>query len=71
VEVKDIIAALDKEIKRLREARELLTGTGTERRRKGSAPGRTRGTKMSAAARRRISAAMKQRWAERKKQIKK
>jgi len=71
VEVKKIIAALDKEIDRLKQARALLTGNTTGPHRKGHTPGRVRGTRMSAAARRRISAAMKKRWAERKKQTRK
>jgi len=65
VEVKKILAALDTEIERLKEARTLLAGNSS-----GHTPGRARGTKMSAAARNRISAAMKKRWAERRKQTK-
>jgi hypothetical protein len=69
VEVKRIVAALEKEIERLKEARALLTGISTTHTKR-AAPGRARGSRMSAAARRRISEAMRKRWADRKKQAK-
>lgn len=69
MEVKRIVAALEKEIERLKEARALLTGTGATYKKR-TAPGRARGSRMSAAARRRISEAMRKRWADRKKQTK-
>jgi hypothetical protein len=58
----ELIAALDAEIARLQQARKLLAGsTGTR--------GSKRGV-MSAEGRARISAAMKKRWAARKKAAK-
>jgi hypothetical protein len=55
----ELIAAIDAEISRLQQARKLLAGsTGTRRGKRGA---------MSAEGRARISAAMKQRWALRRK----
>jgi hypothetical protein len=70
VEVHKIVAELDKEISRLKEARALLAGTsighygGSTRK---STVGRRKST-MSAEGRSRIAEAMKKRWAERRKQ---
>lgn len=69
MEVSKIVAELDKEIARLKEARALLAGTSTSHR----APAKKSAVKprkstMSAEGRRRIAEAMKKRWAERRKQ---
>lgn len=69
MEVKKIIAELDKEIARLKSARDLLVGTpaaGKAKKKSASVPARK--NKMSAEGRRRIAEAMKKRWAERRKQ---
>jgi hypothetical protein len=72
VEVSKIVAELDKEIARLREARALLGGGSPSYRgagkKKSAAP---RKRTLSAEGRRRIAEAMKKRWAERKKQASK
>ncbi|HEX3436851.1 MAG TPA: hypothetical protein VHT24_08790 [Pseudacidobacterium sp.] len=65
--MRNIVAELDKEIARLKEARALLTGAPAGHSRRKATGER----KMSAAGRRRISEAMKKRWAERKKAAKK
>jgi hypothetical protein len=69
VEVSKIVAELDREIARLKEARALLGGAPSSPRgakKKVTAPkGKNR---MSAEGRRRIAEAMKKRWAERRKQ---
>lgn len=70
MEVSKIVAELDNEISRLKEARALLAGTSSSR---GSSTSRKSATKrrkrtMTAEGRRRIAEAMKKRWAERKKQ---
>ncbi len=59
METKQIIAELDKEISRLREARALLTG-GSIRVRAAS----TKRRSLSAEARKRIAEAQKKRWAK-------
>jgi hypothetical protein len=69
VEVSKIVAELDREIARLKEARALLVGEPAPRRgaqKKATAAKRT--GRMSAEGRRRIAEAMKKRWAERRKQ---
>lgn len=72
MEVSKIVAELDKEIARLKEARTLLAGGQSTSR--GTAGGKKSAAKphkksaMSAEGRRRIAEAMKKRWAERKKQ---
>lgn len=69
MEVNKIVAELDKEIARLKEARALLAGSSTARY-QGSRKSviRKRKSTMSAEGRRRIGEAMKKRWAERRKQ---
>lgn len=71
MEVKQILAELDQEITRLKEARELLAGGATGRRR-----GRPRGStntargskrKLTPEGRKRISEALKRRWAAQRK----
>ncbi len=57
--ISELIAAIDAEISRLQQARKLLSGSTGAR-------GGKRGV-MSAEGRARISAAMKKRWAQRKK----
>ena len=69
MEVSKIVAELDKEISRLKEARALLAGAAVSRRavsKKSTAKPRKR--TMTAEGRRRIAEAMKKRWAERRKQ---
>jgi hypothetical protein len=77
VEVSRIIAEIDAQISKLKQARELLAGTTTTKTGKG--PGRPKGSKnakptaaprkrkLSAEGRKRISDAMKRRHAERRK----
>ena len=73
MEVKQIVEELDKEISRLKEARVLLAGAGTTGRKRGRPPGkvkvvrRSRKGRISAEGRKRISEALKRRWAERRK----
>lgn len=75
VEVSRIINEIDAQIAKLQQARALLAGTVTERK----GPGRPKGSKsaavttggkrkLSAAGRKRISEAMKKRWAARRKE---
>ena len=74
MEVSRIIAEIDAQIKKLQQARELLSGTVTA----SKGPGRPKGSKNATGARRkhklspegrkRIAEAMKRRWAERRKQ---
>lgn len=72
MEVKQIIAELDKQIANLREARALLaeeTFAGTKR---GAATGAARGTtkrNLTPEGRKRISEALRRRWAERRKAV--
>jgi len=71
VEVRQIVRQLDEEIARLKEARALLAGTAKETRRAGrpvKAAGKKR-SRLSEAGRRRISAALKRRWAARRKTL--
>lgn len=75
MEVKQIVAELENEIARLKEARALLTGegSGSEKRRRGRPPGaatvRHNSVKrrLSPEGRKRISEALKRRWAARRK----
>lgn len=68
MEVKTIIAELDKEIARLKEARTLLAGGSISSRAGKKSSVKPRKGTMSAEGRRRIAEAMKKRWAERRKQ---
>jgi len=65
METKQIIAELDKEIARLREARTLLVGSSN-----GTKPAPTKRAPLSAEARKRIAQAQKKRWARAKKAAK-
>ena len=77
MEVSRIIAEIDAQISKLKQARELLAGTTTTKTGKG--PGRPKGSKnakpaaaprkrkLSPEGRKRIAEAMKRRWAERRK----
>jgi hypothetical protein len=73
VEVKGIIEELERQIARLKEARVLLTGSGTSAKRRGRPPGKStakparRKRRLSAEGRKRISEALKRRWAQRRK----
>jgi len=75
VEVKQIVAEIEKEITRLKEARALLAGEGsaTGRRKRGrpagttAARGRAGKRRLSPEGRKRISDALKRRWAARRK----
>ena len=71
VEVNKIVAELDKEIARLKEARALLAGGASTSRSTTSAKKAVarpaKKSTMSAEGRRRIAEAMKKRWAERRK----
>ena len=76
MEVSRIIAEIDAQISKLKQARELLAGTTTKI---GKGPGRPKGSKnakpaasprkrkLSPEGRKRIADAMKRRWAERRK----
>lgn len=71
MEVKQIVAELNQEIARLKEARELLTGGSTGRKR-GRPKGSTKAAgsskrKLSPEGRKRISEALKRRWAAQRK----
>jgi hypothetical protein len=76
VEVKDILAELDREIARLQQARTLLSGGTVDKRstsRKKAATVKAAAAapkkrKLTPEGRKRIAEAMKRRWAERKKQ---
>jgi len=68
VEVSKIIAELDREIARLKEARALLASEPSTRGAKKKTVSAKRSGRMSAEVRRRIAEAMKKRWAERRKQ---
>jgi hypothetical protein len=59
-----ILASIDSEISQLKQARALLSGEGVKKT-KSAAPIRKR-RKMSAAARKKIAAAQKARWAKQK-----
>jgi hypothetical protein len=72
VEVKQIVAELEQEIARLKEARALLAGGSTGARRgrpprKAAATGVTKKRNLTPEGRRRISEALRRRWAERRK----
>ena len=73
MEVKQIVAEIEKEIARLKEARALLAGEGTGRRKRGRPAGKASSTarggkrRLSAEGRKRISEALKRRWAARRK----
>lgn len=72
MEVKKIVAEIESQIARLREARALLAGEGAKRR--GRPPGSTKGKRggkrhLSAEGRKRISEALKKRWAARRKAV--
>jgi len=74
VEVKQIITELDQEIVRLREARALLAGESSGRRRgrpagSSAAAGSTKKRNLTPEGRRRISEALKRRWAARRKAV--
>ncbi|QNI30221.1 hypothetical protein H7849_13585 [Alloacidobacterium dinghuense] len=70
MEVSKIVAELDKEIARLKEARALLAGISSPNRGSNNKKSATKSRKrtMTAEGRRRIAEAMKKRWAERRKQ---
>ncbi len=75
VEVKQIVAELDGEIARLKQARALLAGDGGVRRKRGRPAGKTitvapkgkRKRRLTPEGRKRISEALKRRWALRRK----
>ena len=74
MEVRDIVGEIDKEIARLQQARDLLSGQPVRKTAakkvaaKSAAKPGPRKRKLSPEGRRRIAEAMKRRWAERKKQ---
>jgi hypothetical protein len=70
MEVSKIVAELDREIARLKEARALLAGASSSQRvaKKQGAAAPKRKSRMSPEGRKRIAEAMKKRWAERRKQ---
>jgi hypothetical protein len=78
VEVKQIVSELEKEIARLKEARALLAGggSGTGKRGRGRPPGKAKGSgrarkrRLTPEGRKRISEALKRRWAARRKATK-
>jgi hypothetical protein len=65
METKQIIAEIDNEIARLREARTLLVGSSN-----GTKPASAKRAPLSAEARKRIAEAQKKRWAKAKKAAK-
>jgi len=65
--VDELVQQLKQQRSRLDAAIQGLEGIGGPSKRRGRPPGSTKRRTMSAAARKRISAAMKARWAERKK----
>lgn len=72
MEVKQIIVELEGEIARLKEARTLLAGEGSGRRKRGRPAGTTNRARagkrrLSPEGRKRISEALKRRWAARRK----
>lgn len=70
MEVQQIIRNLDEEIERLREARALLAGEAHGRSRSGkSSRAAGKSNRLSEEGRRRISAALKRRWAARRKAV--
>ena len=72
MEVKDILAELDREIARLQQARALLGGetvkTRVSKKKAAAAKPGPKKRKLTPEGRKRIAEAMKRRWAERKKQ---
>jgi hypothetical protein len=78
VEVKQIVIELEKEIARLKEARALLAGggSGAGKRGRGRPPGKAKGSgragkrRLTPEGRKRISEALKRRWAARRKATK-
>lgn len=70
MEVSKIVAELDREIARLKEARALLASVASTNRSSGKKKpaAKPRKRTMTAEGRRRIAEAMKKRWAERRKQ---
>jgi hypothetical protein len=74
VNTEELLAAIDQEIARLQNARNLLAGSGeTGRRGRPPATGKKQPAKrvLSAAARQKIADAQRKRWAAQKKQTKK
>lgn len=76
MEVKQIVAELDQEIVRLKEARALLAGGSSNGNKRGRPAAKTvsirvqkRKHNLSAEGRKRISEALKRRWSERRKAI--
>lgn len=73
MEVKQIVAELEREIARLRQARSLLAGEGSRAGRRGrpagrvTAPRKAKKRNLTPEGRKRISEALKRRWAERRK----
>lgn len=73
MEVKKIVEELEQQISRLKQARALLSDGGTIKKRRGRPPGKSAPDsaqpkrRLSAAGRRRISEALKRRWAQRRK----
>lgn len=74
MQVNQIVAELDQEINRLKEARALLAGAAAVPRRRGrpaskqvAAPRTTRKHRLSPEGRKRISDALKRRWAKQRK----
>lgn len=73
MEVKQIVAEIDNEIARLKEARALLAGQGSGKRGRGRPPGKAtasgpaRKRRLTPEGRKRISEALKRRWAARRK----
>lgn len=71
MEVKDIVAELDREIARLQQARALLGGETVKKRaaasKKAAVVKPAKKRKLTPEGRKRIAEAMKRRWAERKK----
>ena len=65
--VDEVIQQLKQQRSRLDAAIQALEGVGGRSKRRGRPPGSTKRRIMSAAARKRISKAMKARWAERRK----
>lgn len=72
MEVKQIVAELEQEIARLRQARSLLAGEGSGAKRRGrpagrvAAPRKSKKRHLTPEGRKRISEALKRRWAERR-----
>jgi hypothetical protein len=71
VDTNQIISAINEEISRLTTARDYLSGTGSATSPKRGRPAgkKNGGNGLSPAGRKRIAAAMKKRWAERRKEL--